>query len=93
MTVPGLTAQRSAFNPKQTANRLAAAIQARGLTLFARVDQGFWQTCQISRKLPTAGAKQLRSARPSRQALLGSPPTIPPGSRNATASVRRETQP
>jgi len=38
MTVPGLTLHRSSFEPKRTAERLAAAIQSRGLTLFARVD-------------------------------------------------------
>jgi len=38
MPVPGLITHRSAFDPKQTADRLAAAIPARGLTLFARVD-------------------------------------------------------
>ncbi|HUB10786.1 MAG TPA: DUF302 domain-containing protein [Acetobacteraceae bacterium] len=38
MTVPGLITHRSAFDPRQTADRLVAAIQARGLTLFARVD-------------------------------------------------------
>lgn len=38
MTIPGLTTHRSAFDPKQTADRLAAAIQSRGLTVFARVD-------------------------------------------------------
>jgi uncharacterized protein (DUF302 family) len=38
MTVPGLVTHPSAFDPKQTADRLAAAIQARGLTVFARVD-------------------------------------------------------
>ena len=38
MTIPGLTTHRSAFDPAQTADRLAAAIQSRGLTLFARVD-------------------------------------------------------
>jgi len=38
MTVPGLMIHRSTFDAKQTADRLVAAIQARGLTLFARVD-------------------------------------------------------
>ena len=38
MSVSGLITHRSAFDPKQTADRLAAAIQARGLTMFARVD-------------------------------------------------------
>jgi uncharacterized protein (DUF302 family) len=38
MTVSGLTIHRSMLDPRQTADRLAAAIQARGLTLFARVD-------------------------------------------------------
>jgi len=38
MTPPGLTTIASAFGPKETADRLAAAITAKGLTLFARVD-------------------------------------------------------
>ena len=38
MAAPGLTALQSALGPKQTADRLAAAIQARGLTVFARID-------------------------------------------------------
>jgi uncharacterized protein (DUF302 family) len=38
MTTPGLTTLRSALDPKQTAAALAAAISARGLTLFARID-------------------------------------------------------
>ena len=38
MTIPGLATHRSSHDPKQTADRLAAAIQARGLTMFARVD-------------------------------------------------------
>ena len=38
MTVPGLTVVRSGGAPKPTADRLEAAIRARGLTLFARID-------------------------------------------------------
>jgi uncharacterized protein (DUF302 family) len=38
MTAPGLTALRSAYDPRQTADRLDAAIRARGMTLFARID-------------------------------------------------------
>jgi uncharacterized protein (DUF302 family) len=38
MTTPGLTMLQSAHAPQQTADRLAAAIHARGLTLFARID-------------------------------------------------------
>ena len=38
MIVPGLTVLRSNSDAKQTADRLEAAIHARGLTLFARVD-------------------------------------------------------
>ena len=38
MTIPGLTSVRSAGDPRQTADRLDAAIRARGLTLFARID-------------------------------------------------------
>jgi uncharacterized protein (DUF302 family) len=38
MTTPGFIAQRSASDPRQTAERLEAALNARGLTLFARID-------------------------------------------------------
>ena len=38
MTIPGLTVVRSAGRPQETADRLEAAIRARGLTLFARID-------------------------------------------------------
>jgi uncharacterized protein (DUF302 family) len=38
MTTPGFIAQQSASDPRQTAERLEAALNARGLTLFARID-------------------------------------------------------
>ena len=38
MTIEGLTTIRSGFGPKDTMNRLEAAVQAKGMTVFARVD-------------------------------------------------------
>ena len=38
MTTQGLTTIRSGFGPKDTMNRLEAAVQAKGMTVFARVD-------------------------------------------------------
>ena len=38
MIVPGLTVVRGSGAPQPTADRLEAAIRARGLTLFARID-------------------------------------------------------
>lgn len=38
MAPAGLTQHQSAFSAKETADRLAAAIAAKGLTLFARID-------------------------------------------------------
>lgn len=38
MIVPGLTVVRGSGAPQLTADRLEAAIRARGLTLFARID-------------------------------------------------------
>jgi len=38
MMPPGLTTIASAFGPKETADRLAAAVTAKGLTVFARID-------------------------------------------------------
>jgi uncharacterized protein (DUF302 family) len=38
MTIAGLTTRPSAHDPKQTADRLDAALHARGLTVFARID-------------------------------------------------------
>ncbi len=38
MAPEGLTSIQSAFGPKETADRLAAEINAKGLTLFARID-------------------------------------------------------
>jgi uncharacterized protein (DUF302 family) len=36
--VQGLTSIQSHFDPKQTTDRLVAAIEAKGMTLFARID-------------------------------------------------------
>ena len=38
MTTQGLTTIQSSFGPKDTMNRLEAAVQAKGMTLFARID-------------------------------------------------------
>jgi uncharacterized protein (DUF302 family) len=38
MTVSGLTTIPSSFSAKETADRLAAEVTARGMTLFARID-------------------------------------------------------
>jgi uncharacterized protein (DUF302 family) len=38
MTTPGLTTIQSSFGPKDTMNRLEAAVQAKGMTVFARID-------------------------------------------------------
>jgi uncharacterized protein (DUF302 family) len=34
----GLTTMQSSFGPKDTMNRLEAAVQAKGMTIFARID-------------------------------------------------------
>jgi|SRR5665213_83615 len=38
MAVQGLTTIRSNFGPRDTMNRLEAAVKARGMTVFARID-------------------------------------------------------
>jgi len=38
MTVPGLTTVKSSHDPRETMNRLEAAVTAKGLTVFARID-------------------------------------------------------
>jgi uncharacterized protein (DUF302 family) len=38
MTPDGMTVGASALGPKQTADRLAAEIEARGMSVFARID-------------------------------------------------------
>jgi uncharacterized protein (DUF302 family) len=38
MAADGLTTIRSSFGPKDTMNRLEAAVKAKGLTVFARID-------------------------------------------------------
>ena len=38
MAVPGLTTIKSSHPPEKTMNRLEAAVKAKGLTVFARID-------------------------------------------------------
>jgi uncharacterized protein (DUF302 family) len=38
MTVQGLTTIKSSYAPQETMNRLEAAVKAKGLTVFARID-------------------------------------------------------
>ena len=38
VTIEGLTTIQSSFGPKDTMNRLEAAVQAKGMTVFARID-------------------------------------------------------
>jgi len=38
MAADGLSSRQSRFDPAQTMTRLEAAVRARGLTVFARVD-------------------------------------------------------
>jgi uncharacterized protein (DUF302 family) len=38
MSAQGLTTIRSSFGPQDTMNRLEAAVQAKGMTVFARID-------------------------------------------------------
>ena len=38
MAADGLTTLRSSFGPKDTMSRLEAAVEARGMTVFARID-------------------------------------------------------
>jgi uncharacterized protein (DUF302 family) len=38
MTAQGLTTIKSSFGPKDTMRRLEAAVQAKGMTVFARID-------------------------------------------------------
>ena len=38
MAAPGLTTIRSSFGPQDTMNRLEAAVKAKGMTVFARID-------------------------------------------------------
>lgn len=38
MTPDGLTIRQSSFGPKETMDRLAAAVQERGITILARID-------------------------------------------------------
>lgn len=38
MTAPGLTTIRSSYGPQDTMDRLEAAVKAKGMTVFARID-------------------------------------------------------
>src|ERR1700760_3489031 len=38
MTIDGLTSKRSQHGPKETMDRLEAAVRAKGMTVFARID-------------------------------------------------------
>ena len=38
MSAPGLTTIASTHGPKETVNRLEAAVKAKGMTIFARID-------------------------------------------------------
>ena len=38
MAIPGLTTIKSSFVPKDTMNKLEAAVKAKGMTVFARID-------------------------------------------------------
>jgi uncharacterized protein (DUF302 family) len=38
VTAEGLTTLRSSFGPQETMNRLEAAVKAKGMTVFARID-------------------------------------------------------
>ena len=39
-TPPGMSALRSRHGPRETMDRLVGAVQARGMTVFARIDHG-----------------------------------------------------
>jgi uncharacterized protein (DUF302 family) len=38
MTIDGLTSKQSSHGPKETMDRLEAAVRAKGMTVFARID-------------------------------------------------------
>jgi uncharacterized protein (DUF302 family) len=39
-TIPGMSVRRSTYPPRGTTDRLVAAVTARGMTVFARIDHG-----------------------------------------------------
>jgi uncharacterized protein (DUF302 family) len=59
MATTGLTTRSSRFDPKQTMDRLEAAVRAKGMTVFARIDH-------------SAGAKNVGlSLRPTELLIFG----------------------
>ena len=61
MTPPGLVSHASAFGPKETMDRLAAAMTARGMAMLARIDHA------------AAAAAVGLALRPTEVAIFGSP--------------------
>ena len=49
MTVQGLTTIKSSHAPRETMNRLEAAVIAKGLTVFAWIDHAEGATAKIGR--------------------------------------------
>jgi len=45
MTAPGLTTRPSQHGPRDTMNRLEAAVKAKGMTVFARIDHSAGADC------------------------------------------------
>ena len=45
MTAPGLTTRPSKHGPQDTMNRLEAAVKAKGMTVFARIDHSAGADC------------------------------------------------
>ena len=45
MTAPGLTTRPSQHGPRDTMNRLEAAVKAKGMTVFARIDHSSGADC------------------------------------------------
>lgn len=61
MAADGLTTLRSSFGPKDTMSRLEASVEAKGMTVFARIDHA-------------AGAAEVGlSLRPTELLVFGSP--------------------
>ena len=54
MSVQGLTTIRSSFGPQDTMSRLEAAVQAKGMTVFARIDHAAGATAVGLPLPPTA---------------------------------------
>jgi len=53
MTTPGLTTIPSSFGPKETMHRLETAVQAKGMTVFARIDHAAGATAVGQSLRPT----------------------------------------